>query len=417
MKGIFKDRDVITVEKAISLLMEAQLKTVEDELTSIDNAYGLVLSEDVYSPEDLPGFSRSTMDGYAVNAEDTYGASEASPAYLTITARVQMGKEADFSLSRGEAAEIPTGGMLPEGANAVVMFEHTNRVDETMIEVLRPVAIGENIIRADEDIKRGELVLTRGHRLRPQDIGALAGLGITRIRTYRKPLVSILCTGDEIVPPQEPIAPGRVRDINSYNLYGLIVEAGGIPKKMGIIRDEPERLKEVLLKACSESDMVLVTGGSSVGERDFTARLISELGKPGILFHGVSIKPGKPLIGAVANGKPIFGLPGHPAAVTVCFENFVRPVLKKIGGESLKEKVKDCTVKALFTRNLSSNPGRQEHVRVKLYHQQGRLMAEPVLGKSGLIKTLVESDGVVIIPKGSNGLYEGQEVEVRLFHQ
>ncbi len=415
MSGVFKKRDIIPPEEALCLLKEAGFKVVGKEVCMIENAYGRVLAEDILSSEDLPGFNRSTMDGFAVFAEDTYGASDSSPAYLTIAGRIAMGEVADISLKRGEAAEIPTGGMLPEGANAVVMYEHTNRVDESMIEVLKPVASGENVIRADEDIKKGETVLHAGHRLRPQDIGALAGIGITTVSVFKMPLVSIISTGDEIVPPDEPLGPGKVRDINSYNLYGLIKESGGIPKKMGIIRDEPEKLKAVLTEALSTSDMVLITGGSSVGERDYTARLINELGSPGIIFHGVAIKPGKPLIAGIAGGRPVFGLPGHPAAVTVCFNSFIKPVLKTIAGESKDEDFKACRVRASFSRNLSSNPGREEHVRVRLFYKDDTLLAEPVLGKSGLIKTLVEADGVVVIPRGVNGLYEGQEVEVILF--
>ena len=416
MKSVFHKKDIINTDEASALLKKTEFLKTATEDCPIEQAYHRVLAEDIFSPEDLPGFSRSTMDGYAVFAEDTYGASEASPAYLSISGRILMGKGADFTLKRGQAAEIPTGGMLPEGANAVVMYEHTNRIDDSMVEILKPVASGENIIRADEDIKKGELVLTAGHRLRPQDIGALAGVGITVVRVFKRPVVSIISTGDEIVPPDEPIGPGKVRDINSYNLYGLVMDAGGIPKKKGIIRDDPERLESVLMDAISSSDMVLITGGSSVGERDYTAELISKLGKPGILFHGVAIKPGKPLIAASAEGKPVFGLPGHPAAVTVCFNNFIKPVLKTIAGENPKGHLKLCSTRAYFSRNLSSNPGREEHIRVRLiYSDSGLPIAEPVLGKSGLIKTLVEADGVVVIPKGVNGLYEGQEVEVILF--
>ncbi len=415
MKSVFKKKDIISTEEALLLLRKTSFSGTSVELCPIEHAYGRVLAEDILSPEDLPGFNRSTMDGYAVYAEDTYGASDSSPAYLTVTGRIHMGKEANFSIKRGEAAEIPTGGMLPDGANAVIMYEHTNRVDESMVEVLKPVAAGENIIRADEDIRKGEAVLQAGHRLRPQDIGALAGLGITSVRVFKKPVVSIISTGDEIVPPNEPIGPGKVRDINSYNLYGLIMQTGGIPKKMGIIKDDFEKLRAVLSNAFNTSDMILITGGSSVGERDYTAELISELGNPGIIFHGVAIKPGKPLIAAACSGKPVFGLPGHPAAVTVCFDNFIKPVLKRIAGESIEEDFKTCRVKAFFSRNLSSNQGREEHIRVKLFYKDHTLVAEPVLGKSGLIKTLVDSDGIVVIPKGVNGLYEGQEVEVKLF--
>lgn len=415
MKDVFEKKSFMPVDEALEVLLRQSYRIVKTEKVKIENAYQRVLAEDIFSPEDLPGFNRSTMDGYAVYAEDTYGATDTSPAYLSVIGEITMGKAPEIKLSRGEAIQIPTGGMLPEGANAVVMFEHTNRIDETLLEVYRSVARGENIIRADEDIKRGELVLSKGHRLRPQDIGALAGLGITQIEVYKKPLVAIISTGDEIVPASSAIEPGKVRDINSFNLDGLLRQNGAVAKKMGIINDDLDLLRKVLDEAFKISDMVLITGGSSVGIRDFTSRLIDELGNPGIVFHGVAIKPGKPIIGAVADGKPVFGLPGHPAAVTVSFESFVKPVLGIISGQNnAKNKVRP-TVKAILTRNLSSSTGREDHIRVKLKVENGIVKAIPVLGKSGLIKTLVEADGLVVIPKDCNGLYEGQEVEVRPF--
>ncbi len=410
-----RDR-AVTVEEALKLLSGLSLPPVRDEFLPIEDSYGRVLAEDIYSNENLPGFRRSTMDGYAVHAPDTFGASEGMPVYLRITGTIKMGVPAHIKISPGEAAEVPTGGMLPEGSDAVVMYEHTNRVGDDLIEVLRPVAPGENIVREDEDIREGQLVLKRGHRLRAHDVGALAGLGITRIRVYRRPLVSIISTGDEIVPPHQPIRHGQVRDINSYNLHGLITENGGIALKLGIIKDEYATLKSVLSGAIEKSDMVLITGGSSVGTRDFTHRVIEELGSPGILFHRVTIKPGKPLIGGMVKDVPVFGLPGHPVAVTVCFENFVLPLLRRLTGELIREYLPDRrTVRARLTHNLSSPVGREDHIRVRVEENNGTLLAVPILGKSGLITTLVEADGVVVIPQHSSGLYEGDEVEVRLF--
>ncbi len=412
MKDVFDKKSFLPVNQALEILLRQPYRMVDTERVRIEEAYQRVLAEDILSPEDLPGFNRSTMDGYAVYAEDTYGASDTAPAYLNVVGEITMGEAPDIVLSRGEAAQIPTGGMLPKGANAVVMFEHTNRVDETLLEVYRPVARGENIIRADEDIKKGELVLKTGHLLRPQDIGALAGLGITEIEVYKRPIVAIISTGDEIVPASSPIAPGKVRDINSFNLDGLLRQNGAIAKKMGIINDDLDLLRKVLKEAFTLADMVLITGGSSVGVRDYTSRLIDELGNPGILFHGVAIKPGKPIIAALADGKPIFGLPGHPAAVTVSFESFVKPVLKLISGHKDPNHKRQPLIRAVLTRNLSSSTGREDHVRVKLVEENGTLKAVPVLGKSGLIKTLVEADGLIVIPRDCNGLYEGQEVEV-----
>jgi molybdopterin molybdotransferase len=410
-----KDR-AVTVEEALRIILDLPLKTPQSERIPIEEAYNRILSEDIYSQENLPGFKRSTMDGYAVYSADTFGASESLPVYLSIKGTIKMGLPAEIKINRGEAAEIPTGGMLPDGTDAVVMYEHTNRISDEMVEILKSVAPGENIVMEDEDVKAGQVVLRKGHRLRPHDIGALAGIGITEVNVYKKPVVSIVSTGDEIVPPTEPLSPGQVRDINSYNLYGLINQHGGMAVKKGIIRDEYSTLKKVLEEAIADSKMVLITGGSSVGTRDYVSRIIDELGDPGVLFHRVTIKPGKPLISGMVNNTPVFGLPGHPVAVTVCFDNFVLPLLKRLTGEDNKPYIPDSRIiKAKITHNLSSPIGREDHVRVKVEQRNGSLWAIPILGKSGLITTLVEADGIIVIPQHSSGIYEGDEVEVRLF--
>ena len=274
------------------------------------------------------------MDGFAVNAADTFGATEGVPAYVTIKGEILMGEQPDFVLGKNEVAQIATGGMLPKGADAVVMLEYTQRIDEKMIEVVKPVSPGEHVIEAGEDARKNELVVKSGHRLRPQDIGALAGLGITNVWVYEKPRVSILSTGDEIVPADQT---DQARAGTGYQfLYagGINHAAGGIPIKRGILADTYETIKDVVDMSLRESDMILISGGSSVGAKDMTARVINETGRPGVLFHGVSLKPGKPTIGGVINDIPVFGLPGHPAAVMVCFDIFIRPVLKIQSGEN-----------------------------------------------------------------------------------
>jgi molybdopterin molybdotransferase len=385
---------------------------------SIENAYKRVLSKDIVSPEDLPGFNRSTMDGYAVNSADTFGSSDTMPVYLQVKGQVMMGEKTNTVLKRGEACQIPTGGMLPAGADSVVMFEYTNRVDDEMVEIMKSVSPNENVILADEDVEKGEAVLLSGHRLRPQDIGALAGLGIIEVEVISKPVVAIIGTGDEIVPPDKPLSVGQVRDINSYNLSGLIQNCNALPVKKGIIKDEYDKLKKAVEEAVAGSDMVLITGGSSVGTKDYSSRVIDELGDPGVLFHGVTIKPGKPLIGGIVDGVPVFGLPGHPAAITVSFETFVEPLLIKMSGEKGSPLIPSRrSLRAIFSRNLSSSIGREEHIRVSLEERDNALWAVPILGKSALIRTLVKADGIVVIPMNTNGIYEGEEVEVRLFRE
>ncbi|NOZ26308.1 MAG: molybdopterin molybdotransferase MoeA [Nitrospirae bacterium] len=417
MKDLLGREEAVTVDKALALLLEQPMHPPPTECTGIDNAYGRVLSADVVSPEDLPGFKRSTMDGYAVNSKDTFGASDGMPAYLTLVGEVHMGETPGFALQRGEAAVIPTGGMLPEGADAVVMYEHTNTAGADIVEVMKAVAPNENVILPGEDIRKGEVILRAGQRLRPQDVGALAGLGILEVEVFRRPVVAIVSTGDEVVRPEQPVSAGQVRDINSYNLAGLILRSGGIPLRKGIIPDHLDRLRATVSECAKEAQMVLISGGSSVGTRDYTARVIEELGPPGILFHGVSIRPGKPLIGGMGKGIPLFGLPGHPAAVSVCFDTFIEPVLKRLSGEQAAgdRLPPHRTVRALFGRNVASSTGREDHVRVALEFRDDGVWARPILGKSGLIRTLVEADGIVVIPMNKNGLYEGETVEVMLF--
>jgi molybdopterin molybdotransferase len=416
MKDLLGREEAVKVKEALRLLMEQELKQLDTETIRIEEAYKRVLSKDIISPENLPGFNRSTMDGYAVNSADTFGASDTMPVYLQIKGQVLMGEKPDITIGRGETCQIPTGGMLPEGSDAVVMFEYTNSVDNEMVEMMKAVSPNENVILADDDVKKGEPVFRSGHRLRPQDIGALAGLGIVEIEVFRKPVVSIIGTGDEVVPPDKPLSAGEVRDINSYNLFGLIQESNAVPLKKGIVRDEYDKLKKIVADAVAESDIVLITGGSSVGTKDYTSRVIDELGDPGVLFHGVTIKPGKPLIGGIVSGVPVFGLPGHPAAITVSFETFVEPLLLKMSGEEHNPLIPSRkTVKVLFSRNLSSSVGREEHIRVSLEQKDGAVRAVPIMGKSALIRTLVKADGIVVIPMNKSGVYEGEEVEVKLF--
>ncbi|HHW20494.1 gephyrin-like molybdotransferase Glp [Thermodesulfovibrio thiophilus] len=405
------DKKYLLPEDAIRIILEQiSFRCLPSETMPIEEAYDRVTAEDVLSQEDLPGFERSTVDGFAVRSSDTFGARESSPAYLTIKGDIPMGAIPDFSLSNGEAASIATGGMLPAGADAVVMIEHVNIVSENMIEILRAVSPGENVIFRDEDTKTGEVVIKAGHKLKPQDIGALAGLGITELQVIKKPVVSIILTGDEIIPHTEKNTPGKVRDVNSFTLAGLTMQCGGIPLKMGIVRDEYTAIKEITKKAHEISDIVLITGGTSAGIKDLTAKIIDELGLPGVLFHGASIKPGKPVIGGVCNSRPVFGLPGHPVAVYICFELFVKPVLNQMLG--LKDKIFKNIIKARIARSIHSQAGREDFIRVHLEEKNGEIWAYPLLSKSGLIMSLVKADGVLCIPSDLLGVEEGEEVSV-----
>jgi len=415
-------RDMLGREDAISVA-EAQSR-IAGQITSkeplpvvlaIEDSYKRILTEDIISPEDLPAFSRSTVDGFAVLSAATFGATEGLPAFLEVMNEISMGEETSFLLKKGTAAKIPTGGMLPAGADAVVMFENAQSVNEKLIEVLKPVAPAENVISRGEDVGKGEPVLRKGSLLRPQDVAALAGIGVTEVTVYERPKVSIISTGDEIVPARSSLLPGQVRDVNSYNLAGLILDNGGVPLRKGIFRDSYAEIRAVVEESLNDSDTVIITGGSSVGVMDMSAKVIDSLGKPGVLFHGVTLKPGKPTIGGAVNGIPVFGLPGHPAAVTVCFELFVKPVLQVLTGILKKGLPEGRTVKARLAKNVSSSGGREEHIRVALEERDGQLWAVPVLGKSGLIRTLVIADGTFMIPARERGIEEGETVEVTLF--
>jgi len=411
---------VVTVDEARGILdMGLHPLPLDVERLPITAALGRVLSSDVVTDRPLPEFPRSTMDGYAVKARDTFGASDNLPALVAVVGEVLMGEEATQPVDKGQALRISTGGMLPPGADAVVMLEQTSPAGDDAIEVYRPVAPGENVVQPGEDIKAGETLLTRGHRLRPQDLGALAGVGATEIDVFRRVRVAIINTGNEIVEAGSAPRLGQVRDINSYNLMGLIQSDGGVAVRVGIIRDEYESIRAALGSALKDADVVAITGGSSVGTRDLTARVISDMGGPGVLVHGVSVKPGKPVILGVASGKPVFGLPGHPVAVSVSYELFIRPVLMRLSGEidpiGLAGIPPVRVVSAKMTRNYSSSQGREDHLRVAIERIDGELYARPILGKSGLITTLVRAHGTVVVPLSKIGLSKGETVEVRLF--
>lgn len=407
------DKSYISAEEAIELILQnISFRCLPAETVPIELAYGRITYNDIIAPEDLPGFNRSTVDGFAVKASDTFGAKETSPQYLTVVGEIAMGEPPSFSLFPGQAAAISTGGMLPDGADAVVMIEHVNTVSQDLIEVLKAVSPGENVIFKDEDAKKGEVIIKAGHRLKPQDIGAVAGLGITEVNVIKRPVVSIILTGDEIIPHTESVTAGKVRDINSFTLTGLLMQLGASALKMGIVKDSYDEIKDRVNKAYELSDVILITGGTSAGVKDLTAKIIDELGSPGVLFHGASIKPGKPIIGGVCDGKPVFGLPGHPVAVYICFEIFVKPVIEKMMG--LTDKNFKGLIKAKLTRSIHSQAGRQDFIRVFLEEKDGQLWATPLLSKSGLIMSLVRADGILRIPAFMLGFEEGQEVSVEL---
>jgi molybdopterin molybdotransferase len=404
---------VLTPQEAWSRL-EPHLSAIKRvEVIPTSEALGRVLADDTSAQVDLPHFPRSAMDGYAVRAEDTHGASESQPAYLKVMGEILMGKPAGVTLSPGETALIHTGGMLAGESNAVVMVENTHEVDASTIEVVRPVAKGENVIQVGEDMARGEALLSRGSLLRPQDIGALLALGITEVSVFQRVKVALIPTGDELVTPEDEPGPGQIRNTNAYTLAALALQAGAIPLRFDIVRDSYESLKEAARRAAGEADIVVISAGSSVSTRDMTAQVINTLGEPGVLVHGISLRPGKPTILGLVDGKPFFGLPGNPASAMITFEIFVTPSIYKLSG--CNQLPKRCEIKARLTRNIPSAPGREDYIPVKIEERNGELYAEPVFGKSNLMFALVKADGIARIPIDRAGLAAGEMVTIRLF--
>ena len=389
---------------------------LQSEDISITSAAGRIIAKDIVSPVDLPDFYRSSMDGYAVRAQDTFGATESLPVYLQIIGEVLMGEELGVVINKGTAAKISTGGMLPKGSDAVAILEHAQAIDKNSIEALYSVAPGENVVQVGEDIKKGEALVKKGHKIRPQDIGAFAGIGIDRVAVYAKPKVAVITTGNEIIDIKEDSRFGCVRDINSYYLSTVINNDGGIPVRKGISKDDYSQLRRMIEESLSGADVVVLSGGSSVGARDLTAKVINDIGKPGVLVHGISIKPGKPTIIGVVNNKPVFGLPGHPVAVGVSYGLFVKRVIRSITGIALKDgEFADRMVKARLLKNIASASGREDYIRIEIRNEDGELTALPILGKSGLISTLVKATGYIVIPENRLGIEAGEMVEVFLY--
>ncbi len=408
---------VVSPEKAKEAIRGFPALAAE-RLSSFE-AVGRILAEEVRSPVHLPDFPRATMDGYALRAADSFGAGEAIPAYLDVVGAVPMGAAPAFPVRRGEAARILTGGMIPEGADAVVMEEFTSAPDPETLEVRRPVAVGENVLGVGDDIRRGDPVLRAGARLRSQDIGALAGVGVTSVAVRRRPLVAILPTGDELIDPRETPRTGEVRDINRFSLAAGVIEAGGTPETEAILPDDLAVIRERLERAVRRADVVLISGGSSMGLRDYTVEAIDSLGEPGVLVHGISVKPGKPtIIGRVRRDggeKAVIGIPGHPVSALMIFHAFVRPILRQLSGEATRAEAAPEALPATLSRNVASAPGREDMVRVSIERGDGGRLAHPLMGNSAMISTMTRADGYIVVPLEAEGLPAGAPVRVHLY--
>ena len=426
---------VRTVSEALSGFRPARRTAIES--VALDDALGRVPAEPLSAPHALPGFARATVDGFAVRAADTYGASEGLPSYLDVAGEVRMGEPPEVEVRPGAAVAIATGAPLPPGADAVVKVEHTQAATAELLEILRPANPGEGMVRTDEDAAAGAELVPAGRPLRPQDLGMLAAAGLTEIPVNARPRVTIISTGDELVPPGTPELPtGRVRDATAPALAALVREAGGDPHFAGIVPDDREALASTLrppatlsprkgrtLEATStllkgsdplegllpESDVVVVSAGSSVGARDETAAAIASLGEPGIWCHGLALRPGKPTLLADCGGVPVIGLPGNPRSALVVFRLIGMPIVRQVGG--CTDPPPEPTVRARLERDLPSAAGRLDVVQVRVAGGE----AIPLFGSSSLLSILTAADGYVVVPEAATGLAAGSEVEVMLY--
>ena len=396
--------NVISVENAVTLSETLARRVARAERLPLAALPGRVTAEAVRCPEEIPGFARSTMDGVAVAAADVFGAGEAAPADLTVTGEILMGEAAAKPIRRGECVKIPTGGMLPAGADAVVPVEYLDFDFDTCL-VYRAVSPWETVVRSGDDARAGAALFPAGTRLTPADVGVLAAAGITECEVLARPKVGILSTGNEIVPAEAPVAPGKVRDVNAHLLEALCRAHGCETRRYGIIPDEEAALTAALQRAAAENDLALLSGGSSAGEKDLTAKVIAALGE--VKAHGVAMKPGKPTVIGKIGKTPVFGLPGHPAACYFVTDVLVRPCIEVLSGAPLPRPA----VTATLTENVSSNHGREEFVCVRLKYGQ----AAPVYGKSGVVSQLSAADGYLRIDRDREGLRRGETVIVYLF--
>lgn len=404
--------------EALNRLLEHIHSRLRPEEVETSAALGRVTASPVIAPHPLPEFARSTVDGYALRASDTHGVSESLPAYLAVVGEVSMGTRPNFTLETNQCALIHTGGMLPDGSDAVAMLETTQSVRAGEVEVLRALAVGENVLRVGEDVNPGDEVVPVGARLRPAEIGGLMALGIIHLPVVEQPRIGIISSGDEVVPATAEVHPGQVRDVNSFTLSALVEQAGGFPIRYGIVPDLAPALHAALSQALEECDAVVVTAGSSASVRDLTAEVIDTLGPPGVLVHGVNVRPGKPTILAVCSGKvdqtskAVIGLPGNPVSALVIAGLFLVPVIERLLG--INQPRFHPTLQARLKINLPSQAGREDWFPVHLSREGDLLEAEPVFGKSNLIFTLARADGLICIPANATGLHAGEVVDVFL---
>jgi molybdopterin molybdotransferase len=409
MRGDLMRLMQVTDPEEVIKIINREFNPLESEKLPLEKVGGRCLAETLKASEDVPAFKRSTVDGYAVMARDTFGAGEGIPVMLEYIGEVPMGKTAP-AMKNGQCCLVHTGGMLPEEADAVIMIEDTD-LTGAMIQGFRQVAPGENVIHRGEDLKKGDIVMDKGHTLRAPEIGVIASLGITVVETYRRPIIGFFSSGDELVSySSASLKPGQIRESNAPALFYLAKQNEAVYEYGGILPDLFDVFLEKSRAMLEKVDMLVFSGGSSVGDRDYTARTMQELGKPGLLVEGIAIQPGKPTLLANCGGKPVLGLPGHPVSALNIFALFGKAIIDRLSGRVRQRYTP--TVKAILKRNISSRSGRTDYVRIKLEVTAAGYNAIPVLGRSGMLRTLAEADGLLIVSSAKEGLNAGDAVEV-----
>ncbi|MBI2184175.1 MAG: molybdopterin molybdotransferase MoeA [Thaumarchaeota archaeon] len=406
-------KELIRVDTALQRFFQTlgEPSRPTEQVPTLD-ALGRILASDVKSSIDIPPFDRAAMDGYAVTAEDTFGSSSTNPIILDIAGRADIGRETKARGGRGKAVTIVTGAPIPPDTDAVAMLEYTRRPKESTVEVMKPVAPGDNVSKKGEDVQKDSTILRKGTLLRPQDIGILAGIGCTTVKVVRPPIVGVLSTGDELIQIGDNLEPGKIHDINRPVALSLIREIGCTPMDLGICRDDRQAITSALKDGLSKTDVLIVSAGTSVGERDIVPSTVNSLGSPGVIVHGVAIRPAVPTGLAVVNGKPIVLLPGFPVAAMVAFDTFVKPLLNRILGS---EATPVPRVKARMLRRAPSHGGLRTFVRVKVSREGEEYVAEPLrTSGAGIISSMVKADGLLIIPEEKEGVEAGEVVEITL---
>ena len=415
MKGF---KELTRIEEALKHYFQTvEVKKLPSEETSILEAIGRVLAEDVKSEVDVPPFDRSAVDGYAVKAEDTHGASKTNPIVLDLTGTINAGDSSNAELKRSETIRVATGAHIPKDADAVVMLEYTEKLSNDRVEIYRPITSGYNVSKKGEDVKTGDVVLWRGTNLKPQDIGILAAIGRRDISVVKKPIVAVTSSGNELVEPRTQLETGKIVDINRYVLISAIKDVGGNPVDMGIIGDESGVLTDTISNGLERADMVLVSGGTSVGTRDLVPEVVNSIGKPGIIVHGIAMRPGMPTALAAIGSKPIILLPGHPVAALTAFNALVRPIIARLIGAPVKQ-MHNKIVRATVERRIPSRPGFRDFVRVIVHITPNGFIVEPVRVRgASVISSMVRANGILEIREEKEGVEAGEEVEVALFRR